>query len=575
MDNFRVLLAIALSVGIIIGYQYFFTGFSTPPPAQKTAAEGQPSAASAPATVTAVDSAKPPAEPPTEPSAAAPAQGPLTPAPVETPSKPGRDITVRTDLFTAVFSENGAALKSLRLKKHTETIKKDSPGKEVVTNSPEEGYPLKFSWGDLVNENLFYQAETTDLDLSSAAKSAPLVMRADVGNGIVVERRYSFDKDSYLFTIDISVKNTGAHPVQGIPSLTQINPPFERGDNPADRFLFKGPIAFINGKRVEIPAKEFASGPKTEQGTIEWAGYEGNYFLRAILPQETDGASFTMRGNDKLTITSLAGKLETIAPGAEKTYSYQVFYGPKRLGDLQKSGHNLEYSVDFGWFDILARPMLWLLNQVYSIVRNYGVAIILVTILFKLILWPISQKGLKSMKNMQKLQPKMVKLKEKYKGDPTRLNQEVMNLYKTYKVNPMGGCLPILVQIPIFFALYKVLLQSIELRHAPFMLWINDLSAADRLPIGFDIPYLGGLPVLTLLMGASMFYQQKITPTSADPTQAKIMLFMPVLFTFMFLNFPSGLVLYWLVNNLLSILQQKLILREAEKSAPSSQGGEA
>ena len=565
MDNSRIILAIVLSVAIIFGWQYFFMGGFTPPPAKQAAeqtagpAQATNQANPAPAAVTAAPS----------PASAAPAVA----APA-IPAKPGRDITVRTDLFTAVFSENGAALKSLTLNRYRESIKKDSPGKEVVTNNPEEGYPLKFSWGDLVGGDLFYQAETTSLDLRGKDKTATLVMRADAGNGIIIERRYSFDQGSYVFSVDITVKNTAGHPVQGIPSLEQINAPFERGDNPADRFLFKGPIAFINGKRLEFPAKEFAGGPKTEQGGIEWAGYEGNYFLRAVMPKETNAASFTMRGDDKLTITTLAGQLETIAPGAEKVYSYQVFYGPKSIRELQKIGRNLEYSIDFGWFDVLARPMLlWLLIPVYSVVKNYGVAIILVTILFKLVLWPVSQKGLKSMKNMQKLQPKMVKLKEKYKNDPTRLNQEVMNLYKTYKVNPMGGCLPILVQIPIFFALYKVLLQSIELRHAPFMLWINDLSAADRLPVGFDIPYLGGLPVLTLLMGASMWYQQKITPTSADPTQAKIMMFMPVLFTFMFLNFPAGLVLYWLVNNLLSILQQKLILRQTEKSPKATPDG--
>jgi YidC/Oxa1 family membrane protein insertase len=205
----------------------------------------------------------------------------------------------------------------------------------------------------------------------------------------------------------------------------------------------------------------------------------------------------------------------------------------------------------------------------YGLVHNYGVAIIIVTIILKAIFWPITHKGLKSMKNMQKLQPKMVKIKEKYKGDPTKMNQEMMNLYKTYKVNPLGGCLPMLLQIPVFFALYRVLLQSIELRHAPFMLWITDLSAPDRLYLGFDIPYLGGLPVLTLLMGASMFLQQKMTPTTADPTQAKIMMFLPLIFTVMFVNFASGLVLYWFVNNLLSILQQYTINRQ-KKPTPAA-----
>jgi len=167
------------------------------------------------------------------------------------------------------------------------------------------------------------------------------------------------------------------------------------------------------------------------------------------------------------------------------------------------------------------------------------------------------------MKNMQKLQPKVAKLKEKFKDDSARMNKEMMALYKTYKVNPVGGCLPMVIQIPFFFALYRVLMSAIELRHAPFFLWINDLSAPDRLMIGFNIPWLHGIPVLTLLMGVSMYLQQKMTPTTADPTQAKIMQFLPVVFTFMFINFASGLVLYWFVNNLLAILQQHLINRQS------------
>jgi len=205
-----------------------------------------------------------------------------------------------------------------------------------------------------------------------------------------------------------------------------------------------------------------------------------------------------------------------------------------------------------------------LLNFIHRYIHNYGVAIILLTIFIKALFWPIAQKGMKSMRNMQKIQPKVTKLREKYKNDSTRMNQEMMNLYKTYKINPLGGCLPMVLQIPVFFALYKVLLQAIELRHAPFMLWITDLSAPDRLWMGLNLPYLGGIPILTLLMGGSMFLQQKMSPAPADPTQAKIMMFLPIIFTFMFLNFASGLVLYWLVNNLLSIGQQYMVNRATE-----------
>jgi len=241
-----------------------------------------------------------------------------------------------------------------------------------------------------------------------------------------------------------------------------------------------------------------------------------------------------------------------------------MYFGPKKLSILKTVDHNLAKAINFGWFDILAKPTLWLLNFLNGYIGNYGIAIIIVTILIKGVFWPITQKGMKSMKNMQKLQPKVAKLKEKYKDDPTKMNQEMMALYKTYKVNPVGGCLPMVIQIPFFFALYRVLMAAIELRHAPFMLWINDLSAPDRLMVGFDIPYVHGIPVLTLLMGISMFLQQKMTPTTADPTQAKVMQFLPVVFTFMFINFASGLVLYWFVNNLLSILQQQLINRQVK-----------
>jgi YidC/Oxa1 family membrane protein insertase len=211
----------------------------------------------------------------------------------------------------------------------------------------------------------------------------------------------------------------------------------------------------------------------------------------------------------------------------------------------------LENAIDFGdWLKWLAMPLLVALKFLYGYVHNYGIAIIILTILIKLIFWPLGNKSYKSMKEMQKLQPKMAALREKYKDDKTKLSQESMALYKTHKVNPLGGCLPMVVQIPVFFGLYKSLLYAIELRHSPFFWWIQDLSAKD--------PYY----ITPIIMGATMFIQQKMTPTGADPMQAKIMLFMPIIFTFMFLNFPSGLVIYWLFNNIISIGQQVYINRQ-------------
>jgi YidC/Oxa1 family membrane protein insertase len=222
-------------------------------------------------------------------------------------------------------------------------------------------------------------------------------------------------------------------------------------------------------------------------------------------------------------------------------------------------------AINFGFTNVIAKPLHLTLRFLYRYVKNYGIAIIILTILIKIIFWPLTHKSYKSMKEMQKLQPLMKKMREKYKNDKAQMNRELMGLYKTYKVNPMGGCLPMVIQIPVFFALFRILGTAIELRHAPFFLWINDLSSPDRLfHFPFSIPFMSppyGIPVLTLLMGASMFIQQKLTPTPGDPAQAKMMLFLPLIFTVMFINFPSGLVLYWLTNNLISIGQQYRIKR--------------
>ncbi len=551
MDNYRAFLAIIISFVILVAYQYFFVGFDN------TASVGQP------APQQSAEPVKPAAA---QPQTTAPLASVAPPA-VQAYDRKPKEITIETDLYTAIISEGGGSIKSFILKKHKETHSKDSPGMQLVTTEESQGAPLQFSWGSVIGSQVLYDSDKENLKLSMDSSQGQLHMTTQAVNGLVVEREYSFTNDSYLIGLAIKVKNTSSALVQGVPQLHLVNKHALGVDSPAENFLFSGPVSYLNGVLHEVSADDFKDGPKTLQGNIDWAGYEGNYFLCGILPIEGSGTSFTMQGNNDLTKMALSGGQDTLQPGAEKQYKYNVFYGPKKLTMLKDIGYNLDKSINFGWFDVIAKPTLWLLNFFYSFSHNYGVAIILVTVLFKAVFWPISQKGMKSMKNMQKLQPKMVKIKEKYKGDPTKMNQEVMNLYKTYKVNPLGGCLPMVVQIPVFFALYKVLLMGIELRHAPFMLWISDLSAPDRLWLGFDIPYLGGLPVLTLLMGASMFFQQKLSPSTADPTQAKIMMFLPVIFTFMFLNFASGLVLYWFVNNLLSILQQVLINRETQKAA--------
>ncbi len=546
MDTYRAFLAIIISFVILLGYQYFFVGFDKPPVPTETVVKKSEETA-------AVKSTDTPAEitsPQPEHKAAVP------PAVAD---RPAREITVDTKLYTAILTEDGGAIKSFILKEHKETSKAKSPGKQLVMTDAKQGFPLQFSWGSALAQGLLYDSDRQEVAFGGDGK-ALLSMKARTENGLEIERTFTFDQKKYLIDLVVTVTNTSNGPLQGTAQLHQVNSPFEQ-KNASSSFLFAGPAAFVSGALQEVKSKEFAEGAKTLQGKIDWAGYEGNYFLCAILPREDAGATFTMQGTDLLTTMQVAGTLDTLKPGAAKKYAYHIFYGPKKLTLLKEIGFNLDKAINFGWFDVVAKPTLWLLNFFHDFFGNYGIAIILVTVLFKAVFWPITQKGMKSMKNMQKLQPKMVKIKEKYKNDPAKMNQEVMGLYKTYKVNPLGGCLPMVLQIPVFFALYKVLLQCIELRHAPFMLWITDLSAPDRLWIGLDLPYLGGIPVLTLLMGASMFFQQKLSPTTADPTQAKIMMFLPVVFTFMFLNFASGLVLYWFVNNLLAILQQYMINR--------------
>ncbi|MFZ5776305.1 MAG: membrane protein insertase YidC [Thermodesulfobacteriota bacterium] len=538
MDNQRTFLAIFLSLAILIGYQYFFV--PAPPPEQAASVE----APAAPAK---------PAAPPATLSA---------PVKVAQPLREGRDIPVETSLYSAVVSEAGGMVKSFRLKRFREALAKDSGPKELVKTTLAEGLPLDFSWGSEpgMAPPVAYEAAVAGVKTAEGGQTE-LVMRGVLANGAEVIRILRMSDQHYLMELSVEVANTTGQPISGAPYLALVNRPFAA----ATTGVFTGPAALVDGALSEIKTDDLKKGSKSLTGQVAWAAYEDSYFMAAIVPdaEAKHTANFALIG-EEVARTVLAGPADTLQPGQRRLYRYQVYMGPKHLETLKAAGHDLDRSVDFGWFDVMAKPTLYLLNFLHRYVGNYGVAIILVTILIKLAFWPIAQKGMESMKTMQKLQPKMAKLREKYKDDKARQQQEMMKLYQTYKVNPVGGCLPMLLQIPVFFALYKVLLMTIELRHAPFLLWITDLSAPDRLFIGFDIPFLGGIPVLTLLMGATMFLQQKMTPSSADPDQQKIMMFLPVIFTFMFLNFASGLVLYWFVNNLLSIGQQYLVNRKAD-----------
>jgi YidC/Oxa1 family membrane protein insertase len=553
MDTYRAILAIVLAFFILLGYQYLFVA-----PQQEQQQAVVEEAVETPQTKAPAQSV----EPRPAPAAIEPAEQPAQfEQPASLPPQNGREIIVETNKYRAVVSETGGGIKSFLLKNYRETNEPSAELKELISTDSFTNLPLYFTWGVEPKRAQIplFVADKESFKVT-AGESQTLTMTAQMSSGLQVTRRMTFAPDSYLISMSVDIYNSSETPLQGSPYMSLTNRPFE---GTSQRYLFSGPAALIEGKLQEIKLKDLEESDKTLQGNITWAAFEGTYFMTGVIPKIQSGQTLKVSADGDVIHTQLVSTEEILPAKGHLQYNYQVYFGPKRISTLKEAGHDLERIVNFGWFDKIAKPALYLLNFFYKYVGNYGIAIILVTVLIKILFWPIAQKGLKSMKNMQKIQPKMAKLKEKYKNDSARLNQEMMGLYKTYKVNPLGGCLPMFLQIPVFFALYKVLLQAIELRHAPFMLWITDLSAPDRLMIGIDIPYLGGLPVLTLLMGGSMFLQQKMTPSPADATQAKIMMFLPVIFTFMFLNFASGLVLYWLVNNLLSIGQQYLINKQA------------
>ena len=545
MDLYRAFLAIVLSFLILVGYQYFFVKPVPQQPQSSSQSQQVP-----------VNPGKETTPPPAGAASAASSQPSVTIDPN------AKDITVDTPLYTAIIKEQGGGFKSFVLKQYRATMEKGSGPMQLVPGKDPANLPVLFSLDNGEAASLpFFKADKAGISLNAQQEAAHLVMTALLADGVKIVRTLIFHRDSYLVESEYKVENSTDKPIQVSPALSLTNEPFAHAID-SSKNLFAGPTAYVNGALVETKAKKLTDGPVVLQGKVSWAGYVDNYFMTSVVPTTGNANTVTVQGSEQQARTVIAEGAQTLPAHGAKSFAYTMYFGPKKLQILQTAGHDLDQAVNYGWFDVLAKPMLWLLNFFYQYIGNYGIAIILVTVLIKLTFWPITQKGMKSMKNMQKLQPKISKLKEKFRDDPAKMNQEMMGLYKTYKVNPVGGCLPMLIQIPFFFALYRVLMAAIELRHAPFMLWINDLSAPDRLGIGVDIPYLHGIPILTLLMGASMYLQQKMSPTTADPAQARIMQFLPVIFTFMFINFASGLVLYWFINNLLSILQQQLINRQ-------------
>ena len=558
MEQMRLLLAIVLSFLVFVVWQWLMVEpeMAKQTPEQATLAES---------TTTPEEGTTPSPQPEEENQPALKTQAtPLPQAPPTTENREARQIRVETPLYTALLTEKGGALDDLILKDYHETTAKDSPLKDMIPEGARK-IPFKAGWvgnGLAGMENALYELGTSQDEIQVQNTPQTIEFRYTNAQGITIRKEFTFLPDSYLLGMKVTIANHSTTAIDGTPTVKIAN---VVGD-PDSRITFEGPMALMGNSLEEVKIKDIAKQPELE-GSLRWIGITDRYFMTVLIPEEpVDGTMRMEKVGDDMVIATLVLPEASIAPGEDKNFSYQSFIGPKDTEMLAKANYDLSKAVNFGMFDFLAKPFLWIMNQLYKIIPNYGIAIILLTLMTKIILWPLGNKSYKSMNDMKRMQPLMAEIREKYKDDKKKMNEETMALYRTYKINPMGGCLPMLVQLPVFFALYRMLYQAIELRHAPFFGWINDLSAPDRLfHFGFSIPFMQppyGIPVLTIVMGATMLLQQKMSPPPGDPTQAKMMMFMPIIFTVIFINFPAGLVLYWLTNNIFSIAQQYYIQKK-------------
>ena len=475
-----------------------------------------------------------------------------------------RTITVNSPLYSIKISEIGAVFNSFALKKYREKVEKDAPLKELLSENSKTGTVLtKFAANSLPGlNNALFKADTEFdfIDVFNIPKDISFSWISP--NGVIIEKKYFFTPETYMIGLNITIKNGSNQTIEDnlILSLTNNTP------KQTSTYGFEGPSTLLNNKLEKVKIKKIKD-KNVYTGKLRWIAIQDRYFISSIIPKNYQEASMRLFINqDDILEAQYMQPESVINPGTQHVFEFELYFGPKSMKILGKSDYDLDKAINFGMFDFIAKPCVWVMNFIYGFIPNYGVAIIILTIMTKILLWPLGTKSYKSMGEMKKIQPLMAEIREKYKNDKKRMNQEVMGLYKTYKINPMGGCLPMIAQIPVFFALYRMLYEAIELRHAPFFGWIIDLSAPDRLfHFNFSIPFMQppyGIPVLTIIMGASMLLQQKMSPPPGDPAQAKMMMLMPIIFTFIFINFSSGLVLYWLTNNLLSISQQYYISKK-------------
>lgn len=511
---------------------------------------------------------------PTPTEVVSPAGTPAEDLPVATPSMPSQQpvaadtalasanrIRVITDVYDIQIDTRGGDLRQadlLNYPKHSDNP--DIPVRLLDERMPElfiiqSG--LRTQTGTEPTHHVEFETAQTEYRLQPGVQSleVPLTWRSP--EGVTVTKTYRFSAGSYVIELNQHVDNQS-----GVDWSGQQYRQLQRAEGSTDgsnRFVYTylgGVIYSPEEKYEKIAFDDMADSNLSRDITSGWAAMIQHYFLGAIIPASGEPNHYYSRALEgKRYVLGLVGPTHTVAPGAAENFTSRIFLGPKLQDDLGAVAPGLELTVDYGVLTIIAKPIFWLVEKIHDLVGNWGWSIILLTLIIKLAFYKLSETSYRSMAQMRKMAPRLQALKERYGDDRQKLNQAMMDLYRTEKINPLGGCLPIVVQIPVFISLYWVLLESVEMRQAPFILWLTDLSAKD--------PYY----VLPLIMGVTMYIQQKLNPAPMDPMQAKVMMMLPFIFTVFFAFFPSGLVLYWVTNNALSIAQQWMITRRVEKGA--------
>ena len=478
-------------------------------------------------------------------------------------------VRVTTDVLDLEISTQGGTVQRATLLKYP--VAKDKPDTLVrllSTDARDFGLietGVRATGGGAEATHLTqFQSPLEQYDLGGAEEMEVVLGWADQG-GITVEKRYRFTRGSYIIDVEQTVTNGGVDSWQGAEyaRIKRYSRPQERSMFDVDSYSFSGPIIYDGEKSDKLKRDDLIDdGKYTYYSPNGWFRSIQHHFVSAVVPPPGSEYKFEVGVTGDTSIASAISRtVTTVEPGKTHVFKTTLFVGPKLQAQLEEVDESLKLTVDYGWLTIISQPLFWLLSMVFGYVGNWGVAIIVVTLLIKLVFYKLTESSGRSMAKMRNLQPRMKALQDRYKDDRQALSQAMMDLYKREKVNPAAGCLPILIQMPFFLAFYWVLLESVEMRQAPFALWITDLSTRD--------PYF----ILPLIMGAAMFLQQKLNPAPADPVQAKVMQIMPIMFTVFFAFFPSGLVLYWVTNTVLSIAQQWKINRVVEAEARQQKSG--